>query len=364
MTKSPAYAATSLVHWATSLFQARGMEKDKAATVAEILVEGDLLGHDTHGLALLGPYLRKIDEGILKPAGHIQVVSDRPAALLWDGAGLPGPWLTVQAITVAASRAKEFGTATITIRRSGHIACLAAYLEKPAREGMIIEIFSSDPSVASVAPFGGTRPAFTPNPIAFGIPTSTDPIMVDISTSITTNGMAARLKSQESRFPAKWLLDNRGQPSDDPAVLDTTPPGSIQLLGGHDAGHKGYGLTLFVEAMTGGLAAYGRAESPTDWGATVMVRATDPDAFGGKQGFDTELDWLASACRANPPANQTSPVRLPGERGLAHKHQSLSRGLQLNPLVQSMMEQLAASTGIALPPALPGAAPNTSQGAH
>lgn len=350
MPNQPTYRAASLIDWATSLFCARSMERGKAAVVAEILVAGDLLGHDTHGLALLGPYLRKIDEGVLVPSGDIQVVSDKPAALLWDGAGLPGPWLTVAAVTEATARARELGTATITIRRSGHIACLAAYLEKPARDGFVIEIFSSDPSVASVAPFGGTRAVFTPNPIAYGIPTSADPVLIDVSTSITTNGMSARLQAQGRRFPGDWLLDNAGRPTDDPAVFDADPPGTIQLLGGQDAGHKGYGLTLFVETMTAGLAAFGRAEAPDGWGATVMVRVTDPEAFGGLAGFNRQLDWLTAACRANPPIDPQAPVRLPGERALAHKRTSLAEGLTLNPLVQTAIEELAAATGIPLPP--------------
>lgn len=349
MSHQPTYWPSALVDWAKSLFQARGVDADKAQTVAEILVEGDLLGHDTHGLALLGPYLRKIDEGVLKPTGSYSIVSDRPAAMLWDGAGLPGPWLTVEAISETSRRAREQGTATITVKQSGHIACLAAYLEAPAREGLVVEIFSSDPSVASVAPFGGTRAAFTPNPVAFAIPTSGDPILIDISTSITTNGMSARLASEGKRFPGNWLLDSSGRPTDDPAVFDSDPPGTIQLLGGRDAGHKGYGLTLHVEAMTGGLAAYGRAEEPDNWGATVMVRTTDPEAFGGLQGFNRQLDWLASICRDNPPVDPSSPVRLPGERGLALKRDAIENGLALNAAVQKNIEELASETGIDLP---------------
>ncbi len=349
MQKQPSYAPKTLIDWASKLLCERGAEADKAETIARILVEGDLLGHDTHGLALLGPYLRKIDQGVLKPSGTFKIVSDRPAAVLWDGDGLPGPWLTDRAVQEAGKRAKNLGTATISIRRSGHIACLASYLEQPARNGLVIEIFCSDPSVASVAPFGGTQPAFTPNPVAFGIPTSGDPILIDISTSITTNGMSARLHAQGKRFPGRWLLDNQGQPTSDPGVLDSDPPGTIQLLGGLDAGHKGYGLTLFVEAMTGGLAAYGRVEASQDWGATVMVRATDPAAFGGLAGFNRQLDWLVSACHDNSPIDSGNPVRLPGERGLAHKRTALASGLSLNPLVQATNEQLSEETGIALP---------------
>jgi LDH2 family malate/lactate/ureidoglycolate dehydrogenase len=346
---SQAYKRDDLVDWATRLLAARGLATDKAATVASVLVEGDLLGHDTHGLALLGPYARKVDEGVLAKAGDVTVVSDLPAAKLWDGNHLPGPWLTVTAIEAASTAARTYGTATVAVRRSGHIACLASYLEKPARAGLVVEILSSDPSVATVAPYGGTRPTFTPNPLAFGIPTGGDPIMIDISASITTNGMSARLHKQGQRFPAPWLLDATGRPTDDPGVLEADPPGTIQLLGGTDVGHKGYGLALLVEAMTGGLAAHGRAEAPTDWGATFMVRVSDPAAFGGLDGFNRELDWLVAACQENPPANAERPVRLPGSRGLALKKAALANGLTLHPDVEAQVRALAEEAAIALP---------------
>ena len=339
----------ALVAWAEKAMEARGVEPDKAAATARILVEGDLLGHDTHGLFLLGPYLGKLGEGAVKGEGAPDVLSDRPAALLWDGRMILGPWLTEEAVKAASARARTQGQASVVIRRSGHIACLAAYLEAPARDGLVVEIWSSDPDTCSVAPQGGREAVFTPNPLAFGYPTDGDPVLIDISTSITTNGMSARLEAAGKRFPGKWLLDAEGAPTDDPSVFSRRPKGTIQLLGGKDAGHKGYGLTLMVEALTGGLAGYGRADGHKGWGATVMVRVTDPAAFGGVDAFARQTGWVADACRASAPIDPASPVRLPGERGLARKRAAMAEGLTLNPLVEQAIGKVAAETGVALP---------------
>ncbi len=344
-----AWRAQDLTDWAAEVFAGVGMEREKAHSVAEILVEGDLLGHDTHGLALLGPYLGKLADGGMRSTGSVEVVSDKPAALVWDGRWLPGPWLTVEAVKEASQRARTLGTASVVIRASGHIACLAAYLERPARDGLVVEIYSSDPSVASVAPFGGTRAVFTPNPIGVGIPTGDLPILIDVSTSITTNGMSARLAAAGERFPANWLLDGDGQPTDDPTVLQASPPGTIQLLGGRDAGHKGYGLTLTVEAMTGGLAGSGRADGVTGWGANVMVRISDPDAYAGLSAFHRELDWIVKACRQSPAVNRDRPVRLPGHAGLARKAKALQHGLILNPIVAGSVDNIAETHARPLP---------------
>lgn len=349
MSEFKSFDVQAITGWATRLLQAGGMAGDKAEAVARILVEGDLLGHDTHGLALLGPYLGELRTGGMLAAGDIDIVAQRPATQLWEGQNLPGPWLTLQAVNAATSLAQTMGSGTITIRRSGHIGCLAAYLEAPARQGMLVELYCSDPSVCSVAPFGGKSAVFTPNPIAFGIPTSNDPILIDISTSITTNGMSGRLAKAGQRFPGQWLLDAEGAPSDDPQVFAADPPGTIQLLGGLDAGHKGYGLSLLVEALTGGLAGYGRADKAQGWGATVMVRVTDTTAFAGEGDFNNQLDWIAAACLETPAINAQNPVRLPGQRGLARKRDALINGLRLNPLVQTSLEELARQTGEALP---------------
>ena len=340
------YDAEALTDFAEGLLTAAGLQEAAARDVAEVLVEGDLLGHDTHGLQLLAPYLAELDKGSMTKIGEPEIVNQRAAVATWDGHRLPGPWLVRRAIDWARPRAQEHGVATVVIRRSHHIACLAVYMEKVARAGLMIEIHSSDPAVASVAPFGGTQAVFTPNPIAVGIPTSRDPILIDVSSSVTTNGLSNRMRAAKVKGEHDWWLDSLGQPTNDPAVLFTTPPGTILPLGGLDSGHKGYGLLLMVEAMTGGLAGYGRADVPEGWGATVMVRITDPAAFGGSAEFTWQSDWLADACRSNPPRQGVERVRLPGENAARRKRKALAEGVTLHQGVFDKLLAQAAQLGI------------------
>ena len=346
------YPATALRSFAQALLAKSGLADDRAAVVADVLVEGDALGHTTHGLALLAAYLGEIGNGSMRPAGEPTVLSDRPASLLWDGLRLPGPWLTMRAADVAIERARTCGTATVVIRRSHHIACLAAYLLRATEQGFVLLVASSDANSASVAPFGGTRAVFTPDPLAIGFPTAGDPVLVDICASITTNGMSARLHKAGSRFAHPWLLDAQGAPSDDPAVLYTDPPGTILPLGGIEAGHKGYGLALLVEALSGGLAGFGRADPKQGWGATVFVQALDPDAFGGREAFVREAEFIAKQCRDNPPRPGVDRVRLPGERAMALRREQLTRGVQLHESILPSLEPFAQRLGVALPAAV------------
>lgn len=335
----PLYRAADLISFSKNLFAAAGLQADRAATVGALLVEADLMGHNTHGLQLAGLYLDSIERGLMTVEGDPETVADRGAVVTWDGRRLPGVWLTAAALDLAIARAKRHGSATVVVRRSHHIACLAAYLSRATEAGYMAIIASSDPSECSVAPFGGREAVFTPDPIAIGIPTDGDPILVDISASITTNGMTARLKNQGKRYPGRWAQDSAGHPTDDPAAVLADPPGTILPVGGVGYGHKGYGLALMIEALTQGLGGYGRANGDASWGASVFVQVFDPDAFGGLEGFTRQTGWIAEACRATPPVPDGEPVRLPGERALSRKRRALASGLALHP---GIMEGLAA----------------------
>lgn len=348
------YSAPALVRYATDLLGAAGMDAALATVVAETLVEGDLLGHDTHGLALLAPYIKEIQSGAMTLAGSADVVSDRGASLLWDGRRLPGPWLVRQGLDTLVPRARQYGSATLVIRRSHHIACLAAYLLRATEQGMMLLLASSDPAVASVAPFGGRRAVFTPDPIAAGIPTSGTPFLVDISSSIVTNGMSARLQKAGQQFSHDCMLDAQGVPSRDPAVLNTDPPGTIMPLGGQESGHKGFGLALIVEALTGGLAGHGRADPPAGWGATVFMTLYDPTAFAGSEAFTRQTDWIAESCRSNPPVPDVEAVRLPGDRGMASRAVQMRDGVALHATIAPMLVEYSERYGIPFPSVING----------
>lgn len=349
MSAAQRYSADDLRRFAAALLEKAGLDSVPATAVASTLVEGDLLGHDTHGLALLAPYVKSLENGGMAKSGEPEVLSDRGAALAWDGRRLPGPWLVHSGIDALMPRARQYGSATLVIRRSHHIACLAAYLLRAAEAGFLMMLASSDPAVQSVAPHGGTRAVFTPNPLAIGIPTSATPYLVDISASVTTNGMSARMHKAGRQFEHAWLLDASGNLSHDPAVLSADPPGTILPLGGLEAGHKGFGLALMVEALTGGLSGHGRADPPDGWGATVFMSLYDPSAFGGSSEFLRQMDSLGAACRDNPPRPGVDAVRMPGDRGMARRAEQQATGVALHPTIAPMLADCAATYGMAFP---------------
>lgn len=348
---SQRHAATDLITFATSLLNAAGLDQAKASAVAEILTEGDLLGHTTHGLALLAPYLGELEKGGMEKSGEPRVIADFPAAVTWDGRRLPGPWLVLRALELAMARARQTGTCTVVIRRSHHIACLGAYLKRATDQGLMMVLTCSDPTVGTVTPHGGRRGVFTPNPLAAAWPTAGDPVMLDVSTSITTNGLVKRRHTEKQLMDGEWLVDAEGRPTRDPAVLFTDPAGAILPIGGLDHGHKGYALGLLVEALSGGLAGHGRAEPAEGWSAAVFLQVLDPALFGGAENFQRETSHLAALCRATPPRPGVDRVRLPGEGGLRRRAAQLKEGVELYPGILSALTPWARRYGVALPPA-------------
>jgi L-lactate dehydrogenase len=348
---SARYPVPTLLSFARALLESAGMEADKATAVGEILVEGDLLGHTTHGLQLLAPYLADLAKGAMRGTGMPEVVADFPAAITWDGRRLPGPWLTLRAVELAMTRAKANGAATVVIRRSHHIGCLAAYLKRVTDQGLMVLLSCSDPGMASVAPHGGRRGVITPNPLAAAWPTDGDPVMLDVSMSVTTNGLVNRRRQEGGRLPGPWLVDAAGRPTDDPAVMFADAPGALLPVGGLDHGHKGYALGLLVETLTSALAGHGRADPKEGWGASVIVQVYEPALFGGKEDFLRQTSHLAAACRATLPREGFSSVRLPGETGLRRREQQLTEGVELYPGIFAALEPWAARLGVTLPSA-------------
>ena len=346
------YGVDALRSFARALTSRAGMRSDIARDVADVLLDADLLGHTTHGLALLSPYLDEVAAGRMAKDDKPEVLSQRAATETWDGKRLPGPWLTLRALDRASAMAHECGTGTVVIRRSHHIACLAAYLRRTTERGLIAIIECSDPTVAAGVPHGGTTPFITPNPVAAGLPTSGDPVMIDVSTSITSNGYAHQERLAGRLLPGPWLIDAEGNATADPRVLVGESKGALLPLGGLDSGHKGFALAILIEALTAGLAGYGRVDSPAGWGATVFVQVLDPEAFGGLAAFKRQMDALADAAHSSKPRPGVDRVRLPGERGLQRFREQTAHGVALYPTIMPALAVWAEKYGVPLPAAI------------
>ncbi|MXN17929.1 Ldh family oxidoreductase [Pseudooceanicola sp. GBMRC 2024] len=334
----PEIPVPELTRTATEILVAAGAEPDKARDMAEVLIEADLIGHRTHGLALLPGYVAALASGEMAGRGSLEVLSERGGCLTLEGNMLPGPWLVRQAMAMAYERLPQHGVVTIAIARSHHIGALAAYLRDAAERGYVALIECSTASVGRMAPFGGIDPVLTPNPAAIGLPTGTDPVLIDISATITTTTMTRTLAADGAHYPEDWALTAEGTPTDDPRAV-TEHGGTLLPLGGARKGHKGYAMALRVDLLSQGLAGFGRADHPGPMSLAVFVQLIDPGAFAGLAAFTRQSSHTTALCRDARPVPGGPPVRVPGDAAAAHRRAALARGISLP---ADLLEELAA----------------------
>lgn len=332
-----------------ALFARAGADGAVSDAVAAALVEGDLLGYHTHGVGLSRGYLADLRAGKASgAASRLPRIPPSPATSATDCGYVLGAYAVDRALAATTARAAEFGVGAVALSRAHHIGCLAGYLSRRTDDDVITVLMSSNPARASVAPHGGISPVLSPNPVALRIPTADVPVIVDISTSSVPNGAVTAAYANGTQLEHPVLTDHEGNPSDAPADLFGPPPGSIQPLGGREFGHKGFGLGLMVEALTSGLAGFGRRDGPDGLGASVFVMALAARGFAGGEALRAETSHLARLCRRSRPLDPERPVRLPGSAALARKAEYQAAGIPLPADALASLTAASAEQGIQL----------------
>jgi len=342
--------ADAIRAWATECCQAVGASAEVAQAVARYLLEGDLLGFRTHGLLRLRYNLQCLQDGRSRGQGDPEVLVERAATGSWDAHLLPGLFVVPAAVQAACEKARSCGTGTIVVRRAQHVAALAAYLSLATDQGLLISMMASTPAQRVVAAYGSKDAVFSPNPFAIGVPTQQQPILLDISLSMTAAGKVrqAIAENRPLAFPA--LITADGQYTDDAQSFIGEPGSVLAPLGGEALGYKGSGLTLFSELWTMALSNYGRGQGQGDGDAnTVWIQVIDPAAFGDADVFREQSQAQVDAIRAATPIDPKQPLRVPGENALKLKQQQLAHGVEYTAAVWRQLVKCATLTGVDLP---------------
>ena len=338
---------SKLIKFCNSIFKKLGMDDEKANDTSEILVEADMMGHSTHGVRLLPLYIKDIEAGNMKASGSQIILNDTGSCITIDGDNLPGIWLTKQGLKLSSERAKIYGVSTILIKNSHHNGALAAYLLPVVEQGLVPIIKCSVPSAASVAPFGGTKALLTPDPMALAFPTNGEPVIIDISASITTNNMIADKIVKNEMFDFNCLLTKDGIPTNDPKEVFENN-GTVMPLGGLEYGHKGFGLALGIEALSQGLSGSGRSRKLKTMNLSIYIQVIDPEAFAGLDAFKHEMSFLYDECINNPPIDKTNKVRMPGQNALLRRKKAIEDGIYLSKETLKSLEEIAEKFDIIL----------------
>ena len=344
------YAYEDLREFVTGLFVQAGLPTERAAVMAEVFIEADLLGFGTHGLSRVPSNLAWLESGQSKTEGAPEVLSDHGNTFNWDADYLPGPWVMMQAVETAMARVPERGLVAATIRRCQHVACLAVYCARVSRAGYVALITCSTPSESTVCAHGGAVPVFSTNPIAFAAPLDDQPLLFDISMSVTARARVARARREGRPLPEACIKDNQGGITDNPEALYTDPPGSILPIGGIGHGYKGAALSILAEVMSMALGGYGRADQQSHDEAeanSVFLQIIDPAAFGGRAAFDQQLRALRDLYESSGTLDEN--LRFPGRRAWLGRERQLRDGVELYPGIMEDIKPWAEKFRVAMP---------------
>lgn len=328
------------------------MSSDDANAGADVLATTDAWGIFTHGTKSLAGYLRRLQAGGLRPQGKPQVTREGGAWAIVDGDSSLGMITSAFAMRTAIAKARQQGIAYVGVNNSCHFGAAGYYAWMAAREGLIGMAMANDiPSVA--AP--GSRGAITgSNPLAYAVPAGKfPPMLLDISTATVAGGKVYAARARGEPIPNNWIIDGEGRPTTDPSQFPQV--GALLPM----AGHKGYGLSLLIETLSGILSGAKTTWSIGSWafdaptthtlhGAAFL--AIDPECLGGRDNFVQKVEALIEEIHAAPRADGVERLMVPGEPEWERHDRAMKDGIPLPADVWENLEKAAKLTGIALPP--------------
>jgi hydroxycarboxylate dehydrogenase B len=344
----PTIAADILIGLTRSLFESANIPPGEAEIVARSLVEANLRGHDSHGVLRIPQYLDFVRDGKAIPGAPLTILDESPALLAADAGWGLGQVQAHRLIDLLIPKARAVGIAAGTLRRCGHTGRLGEYAERAAQERLaLICAVNSHGAGHRVAPPGGSAGRLSTNPLCIGVPTETDSIILDMATCVGAEGKVRDAYQNGKSLPEGWLLDSRGRPTTDPAVLYTQPRGTILPIGG-PVDYKGFGLGFMIDTLTGGLSG-GMCSHPdvhVAVGNCVFLMLIDISRFGGANQFLHEVGRLSGYVRDCPRADGVDMIQIPGdpERQALAKRQT--EGIPIADPLWRKLTELAAQAGI------------------
>ena len=313
---------------------AHGGTIQQAEQQAEILVEGDLRGHHSHGVRRLSVLIERLDGGLINSDAepHFDWVTESVVRV--DGRRGFGPCVAFHVVDRIIDRANTTGLALAAISNSNHVGMLAPYVERIAAAGHIGFGFTT--SEALVHPWGGAKAMVGTNPIGIAVPTGEEPLVLDMSTASVSMGKILDYAARGENIPLGWAVDSAGYATDDArAAVDG---GAISPFGGP----KGYALGIALEAIVSTLT---RSSLGTDVRGTLdaVDVANKGDVFIaislerlGLTGFLPQLREYLDAVRESGSA-QERRVTVPGDRSRAMRDVRYNGGI---PLQRQTWEQI------------------------
>jgi uncharacterized oxidoreductase len=342
----PTIQADKLTKIAAILMRSAGASEEEAEIVSRHSVGANLAGHDSHGIIQIPTYVDRIKRGHIVPGAEYEVTRESTNSTVVDGHWGFGYVVSERLMNTTIEKARTGGVAAATVFRQSHVGRVADYPMMAAEAGMIgIMTADSGRSSKSVVPFGGREPRLGTNPICIAMPSNLEgPMFIDMATSAVAAGKLGVAVARGTSIPEGWLLDSDGNPTTDPTALKNG--GAMLPLGGPE-GHKGYGLSVMVEILSGILTGLGFGHDPSGrHNDGCFMAVFNVEAFRPLEEFKNEVTEFAKYLKSSPVAEGFDEVFYPGEPEHLKTQRLLEEGIFVEDSTWAKLYELAEEYGV------------------
>jgi L-2-hydroxycarboxylate dehydrogenase (NAD+) len=287
----------------------KGLSKGQAKIIADEYWESEINGKKTHGIV---KFLKEL-QYLKDRKGSPKIILDKGPILLIDANGEIGQLAANFCIKLLIKRTKQYGLTMIGIKNMQRYGALSFWVSKIAQADLIgIMTNSCEPAATA---FGGISPVLGTNPIAIGIPTSNDSIILDMATSKMSMSTLLYSAFYNKPLPEKTFLDIAGEYTTDPSKIK-----AVENFGEY----KGYGLSLILQILSGSLitAKMGH-EIHSMYDIGYYFQAIDPSIFQNIKSFKRQNDQLIKEIKTSKRKSNVKKIFIPGEKSRGIKKQVL-----------------------------------------
>ena len=328
-------------------FKGYGVPEEDARICADVLLESDRRGIESHGCNRFKPiYIDRIKKGTLLPVTNIEILKETPTTVVMDAHDGMGMVASHKMMEMLVEKAKRYGMAGGAIKNSTHYGIAGYWTTMASKEGLVgITGTNARPSIA---PTFGVENMMGTNPLTFSLPTDEEfPFCLDCATSIVQRGKIEYYAREGKDTPAGMVVSENGETmTDSKEILDALVKGTAALaplggIGEELAGYKGYGYAAVVEIT--GVSEDGK---PQMYHLGHFFFVVDPDAFSGREEFRKTAGEICRALRASKKAPGSERIYTAGEKEYLVWLERKDKGVPVSVSVQKDILQVRDELGL------------------
>ena len=332
---------------ATRWLQQAGMRQIDAEVVADILIRADMRGVDTHGVKLLPFNIRRLKLGGANAKAQIEVLRKSQSTALLDGHAGVGQLVAYRATTLGIEMARDSDVAVVIVRNSNHFGAAGAYALLCAEAGFIGCVCTNGPMLMQVT--GSRGAAMSSGTRAYGVPSDGPPVVFDASMAVVSGGKIRFAAERGEPIPLGWLVDAEGLPTADPSDYVRGVGARVPI-----GDHKGYGLALIGELLSGALSGaalasdVGTAPPPehVPWNIGHVFVVMKVEAFMPLVEFKQRTKSVTDRVRSSPKATGVERIFVPGEAAFEREQTRMKDGIPIDPTTWAALGELEKEIGL------------------